>query len=158
MNTGVVSNRYAKALLAYTMETGRSDEVCAQVQAMLRNPDADMDNLEPDLQKFISLLVGNDRLEFVRLIFKDYVRMYYETKGILTARLTTVSSAPELEKTLHEYLEQSSGCKVILETFVDPGMIGGFVLEVDNHILDASVRSQLEAIRRQFIISNNRIV
>ena len=158
MNTGIVASRYAKALLKYTQETGRGDKVCAQVQALLRDPSVAAQPLEPELQKFISLLISNGRLEFVRLAFKDFVRMYYDSEGILLARLTTVKPAPETEKSLLALLEERTGRKVLLETAVDAGLVGGFVLEVDDHILDASVRSQLEAIRRQFIISNNRIV
>ena len=157
MNTGIVASRYAKALLRYTQETGRGEQVCAQVQALLRNPEG-VQPLEPEIQRFISLLISNDRLEYVRLAFNDFVRMYYESQGIIVAHLTTVKPAPETEKSLLALLEERTGRKVMLETSVDPGIVGGFVLEMDDHILDASVRSQLEAIRRQFIISNNRIV
>ena len=37
-------------------------------------------------------------------------------------------------------------------------LIGGFTLEVGDYLLDASVRRQIETIRRQFVIQNNRIV
>lgn len=158
MNTGVVSSRYAKALLKYTQETGRSEQVCAQVQAILRNPEAAEGALEPELQKFIALLRDNDRLDLVRLVFRDYVKMYYEAKDIILAHLTTVIPAPETEKTLVSMIEEYTGCKVLLDTSIDAGLIGGFVLEVDDILLDASVKCRLETVRRQFIISNNRIV
>ena len=55
-------------------------------------------------------------------------------------------------------LEKQLGCEVLLETSVDPDLVGGFTLEVGDYLLDASVRRQIETIRRQFVISNNRIV
>lgn len=158
MNNGIVASRYAKALLKYTQETGRGEQVCAQVQALLKDPSTAAQPLEPEIQRFISLLASNGRLDFVRRIFTDFVSLYYESQGILVAHLTTVKPAPEAEKSLLSLLEGRSGRKVKLEASVDPGIVGGFILEVDDHILDASVRSQLETIRRQFIISNNRIV
>ena len=47
---------------------------------------------------------------------------------------------------------------MLLETSVDPDLLGGFTLEIGDYLLDGSVRRQIETIRRQFVISNNRIV
>ena len=55
-------------------------------------------------------------------------------------------------------LERQLGCEVLLESDVDPDLLGGFTLEVGDYLLDASVRRQIETIRRQFVIQNNRIV
>lgn len=158
MNTGVITSRYAKALLRYTQETGHGEQVCAQVQALLASPDKAPDVLEPDLERFIALLVERGRMEYVRQIFQTFVRMYYKAENIRVAHLTTAIPAPELEQKLLSMLEKQTGSKVILDTTVDPALIGGFVVEVDDYMMDASVRRQLETIRRQFIISNNRIV
>ena len=60
---------------------------------------------------------------------------------------------------LRTILERRSGCKVHFETQVDESLIGGFIVQIDSeYVLDASVRSQLESVRRQFVIQNNRIV
>lgn len=159
MNTGVITSRYAKALLRYVQETGRGEQVCTQVQALLNDPESISSmTLEPEIQKFISLLVEKGRMEHVRQIFRTFVRMYYESIGTRVARLTTVKPAPEIERKLHDLLEEQVGGRVILETSTDAGLIGGFVLEIDDKMLDASVRSRIEAVRRQFIISTNRIV
>ena len=53
---------------------------------------------------------------------------------------------------------ENSGLRVVLETSVNPDIIGGFVFEIDDYILDASVRSSIEKIRRELIEKNNRIV
>ena len=47
---------------------------------------------------------------------------------------------------------------VIMDSTVDESLEGGFVFEVDGYMLDASVRTQMERIRREFIEKNNRIV
>ena len=51
-----------------------------------------------------------------------------------------------------------TGARVEIESRVDPALVGGFTCEVDGYLLDASVKGQLERIRRQFIEKNNRIV
>lgn len=65
---------------------------------------------------------------------------------------------PSLESRLRDLIEKRTGCKLILKTEVNPSLIGGFVFEVEDTILDASVSRQLDIIRRQFIEKNRRIV
>ncbi len=158
MNTGIISTRYAKALLMYTEENGSGERVCAQVREMLKSPDSVPARLEPELERFVALLLRNGRMGDVRFILRSFVSMYYRSKGVRIASLVTSVPAPGLEEKLHPLLERDFGCKVIFETSVDPSLIGGFVVTVDDRLLDASVRSQIETIRRQFIIQNNRIV
>ena len=158
MNTGIISSRYATALLRYTQETGGGERVCAQVKRLLEHPQEDPGPLEPELERLVALLVKNGRLGDVRFIFRSFIAMYYRSRGIEVARLTTVVPAGELERKLHAILEKQLGCEVLIESSVDPDLIGGFTLEVGDYLLDASVRRQIETIRRQFVISNNRIV
>ena len=73
MNTGILSSRYANALLRYTEETGGGERVCAQVRLLLDHPDQDPGPLEPELERFIHLLVKNGRLEDVRIIFRSFL-------------------------------------------------------------------------------------
>ncbi len=142
----------------YTEENGSGERVCAQVREMLKSPDSVPARLEPELERFVALLLRNGRMGDVRFILRSFVSMYYRSKGVRIASLVTSVPAPGLEEKLHPLLERDFGCKVIFETSVDPSLIGGFVVTVDDRLLDASVRSQLETIRRQFIIQNNRIV
>ena len=68
------------------------------------------------------------------------------------------AEAPSLESRLREVIESKTGCKLVLKTEVDPTLIGGFIFEVDDLLLDASVSRQIDIIRRQFIEKNRRIV
>ena len=65
---------------------------------------------------------------------------------------------PGLESRLRDLIEKQTGCKLILKTEVNPSLIGGFVFEVEDTVLDASVSRQLDIIRSQFIEKNRRIV
>ena len=73
-------------------------------------------------------------------------------------RLPTVADSKELERERYAVEVQQFGCVVLIDTRVVPSLIGGFTLEVGDYLLDASVRRQIETIRRQFVIQNNRIV
>ena len=158
MNTGAITKRYATALLRLTRENGSGERVCRQIVALLRDPSAIPQPLEPDLQRFISLLVENKRTDYLRRILRTYVDLYCEESGFKHVMLTSAVKSEELEARIQRTFEEQNGCRVILETAVDPALIGGFRVEVDGMMLDASVRRQLDQLQRQFIEKNNRIV
>ncbi len=158
MNTGIISSRYARALLRYAEETGGAERVAIQARQLLEHPEVKSVRLEPELERFVTLLVRNGRIEDVRLMLRTYVAMYYESKGFKLARLVSAVAAPDLEARMQAVLEQKFGCKVLLDSSVDPELIGGFTVEIGDYMLDASVKNQIDVIRREFIIQNNRIV
>lgn len=158
MNAGIISGRYATALLRYVQETGGGERVCRQVKALLESPDSVVNALEPELARFMELLVSKGRTELVRPIFRSFISQYYKSIGVRIAHLTTAVPAPELGEKLLPILEERFGGRVEIETSVDPSISGGFVVEVDGYQMDASLRHRIETIRRQFIISNNRLV
>lgn len=155
MNTGTISARYAKALLKLVEETGRGDVVCAQVRQILAAPDTMPAVLEPELSKFVALVADHGREEYLKYMLHSFVQMYHKAHGIKVAHLTTAVESPELEQKLRQVIGAS---EVIFDTKVDPSLIGGFVLKVDDLLLDASVQRQLEIIRQQFEQRNRRIV
>ncbi|MBO6169802.1 MAG: ATP synthase F1 subunit delta [Bacteroidales bacterium] len=158
MNSGAITKRYAIALLMYTKDNGSGARVCAQVVKILHRPYSIPDRLEPELQQFIMLLYKNGRMEYLRRILRTFVDMYCEDASMAHVRLTTVVESPELERRVAENIEARSGMKVLLETELDPSLIGGYRVEYDGYMLDASVKRQLEILQRQFVEKNNRIV
>lgn len=118
-------------------------------------------SLAPDLRKFLELLLRNGRIGNVRLIFTTFITEYYRARHIKRARLVVADPtllAGSLESRLRDLIERRTGCKLILKTEVNPSLIGGFVFEVEDTVLDASVSRQLDIIRSQFIEKNRRIV
>ena len=120
--------------------------------------------MAPELRKFIALLIRNGRIGDCRLVFNSFVSMYYKSRGIVRGRLILPSSTEsstssrKLEESLKELIATRTGKKLLLKTEVDESLIGGFVFEVEDQLLDASVSHQLEIIKRQFIERNRRIV
>lgn len=139
------------------------------------------DSMAEELHKFLELLIRNGRIGDVRLVLTTFVTEYYRSRHIKRARLVVADPAlldpeptpsdpvpvegslrqaqrPALESRLRELIGKETGCELLLETKVDPSLIGGFVFEVEDMILDASVSRQLDVIRHQFIEKNRRIV
>lgn len=159
MNAGIIASRYANALYRYAASEGRAAAVCAQVEQLLADPESLKGmRLEPELKRFVALLIENHRTDLLRFIFRDYVDLYYRSNGIRVARLKTAVPVPSLEQKLADLVRSKTGCEVKMFSEVDPQLVGGFVFTVDDLMLDASVARQIELIRRQFVEKNNRIV
>lgn len=139
------------------------------------------DSMAQELHKFLELLIRNGRIGDVRLVLTTFVTEYYRSRHIKRARLVVADPAlldpeptpsdpvpvegplrqaqrPALESRLRDLVEKQTGCRLILKTEVNPSLIGGFVFEVEDTVLDASVSRQLDVIRHQFIEKNRRIV
>ena len=121
-------------------------------------------SMAPELRKFLALLIRNGRISDARLVFNSFVSLYYKSRGIIHGRLVlpfspdSLHSFTELEEQIKELIGARTGKKLVLKTEVDESIIGGFVLEVEDQLLDASVSHQLEMIKRQFVERNRRIV
>lgn len=158
MNTGIVSSRYAKALLMLVQESGRGEQVFAQVRELLARPESVPEPLEDDLARFVLLLRKNRRLDSLKLILHSFVRMYCKAGGIVIAHLTCAVPSPELQPRIEELLVRRTGARILMDTSIDASIIGGFILDIDDYRLDASVRRQLDDIRKELVQKNNRII
>ena len=87
-----------------------------------------------------------------------YMEMYNASRGRRLVTLKTAVPAPDLCEQVKDMLQGRLGGEVVLNAEVDPALIGGFILIIDDKLLDASVSRQLEEIRRQFMDKNKRIV
>jgi F-type H+-transporting ATPase subunit delta len=59
---------------------------------------------------------------------------------------------------LGDLVREHTGGQALIDVEVDPSLIGGFIFDIDDAMIDTSVASQLEAIRLQYIEKNRRIV
>lgn len=184
MNAGVIASRYAKALLKFVKETGNGDKVYAQAGILaLRmqeigqlkdyienhqelGPDRKMQLMETalgepmamELTRFAALVIGQRRTVFFHRMLCSFISQYREACNIKVGRLVTALPADGLKERMEEIFRAKTGAEVQLEVKVNPDILGGFVFELDDWKLDASVVAQLKKISRGLIDNNNRIV
>ena len=175
MNTGVISVRYARALLKTACEQGLEDKVYAVMQTLAQNylqvPELRMTIENPMLPKekkrkllevacgdncpelvgnFLALVMKGDREELLQLMANDYVALYRKQKNIIRGKVITASPVSSLMEDKMKALVQSRAQGTVeFNTEVDPSLIGGFILEYDTYRMDASVKSKLNAILTQ---------
>jgi ATP synthase F1 delta subunit len=104
---------------------------------------------EPELVNFLELLVEKHRMPVLFRIRRRFDALCAEENKELAV---TVTSAVELDEgtvdEIGDAIAKQTGRKVELESTVDDSILGGLVLRVGNMVLDASVRNQLEKLRK----------
>lgn len=101
---------------------------------------------------FNKLLIGKSREEYIPEIITAVIEQYNQIKAIHKVKLTTATEpGEELKAAIVAKIKAETSLKNIeLETEVKEGLIGGFVLEFDNNLVDASIAKELRDIKKQF--------
>ncbi len=175
MDLGVISVRYARALLNSATDMKQEDIVYMEMQLLVQsylqvedlrstidNPMLEKDKKEillltacggnvTDLTKrFLQLVLKEDRENTLQFMAASYVTLYRKQKNITRGKLTTaVAVSPETETKMKAMVESRTHGTVEFNTEVDSDIIGGFILEYDTYRLDASVKTKLNTILNQ---------
>lgn len=181
MDNGLIPHRYAKALYKFALEHGNSKQVYEEMktviasfvsnpglQKVLANPFVSRDDKAALLKSAAGEQVENDYLGFVKLILDmhreefawrmalAYRDIYRHANNISQVKITTAVKfeKPEMDK-LYDLVKRSFP-KATLEISddVDPDIIGGFIIDVDDSRMDASISNEIEQLRLK-LLSNN---
>jgi F-type H+-transporting ATPase subunit delta len=172
----VVDRVYANALFEAALEQDKLEPVGEQLaqlveaerqvpelRELLRNPQLDprarraaledvLTGSDELLRNFLLVLADKGRAGQLEEIASEFERLVAEHEGIVHAELTTAVELSDAEAgKLLQQIEQASGRKVEASRSVDPDLIGGIVLQVGSHRLDASVRGRLDRLRRTLV-------
>ena len=172
-----VASRYVKSLLGLAIEQGAVEAVHADMQLfdqicdsnrefllMMRSPiikhDLKRDMLEKIFKtnvhkltwSILDIITRKNRESLLPAIADEFHKAYNEYKGIGFASVSTaIKVDPELRKEIESLAKQISDRKQIeLEEKVNPELIGGFLLNVGDRQIDATVASKLRALRLTF--------
>ena len=172
MDIGVISVRYARALLKSAMDAGMEDKVYQEMLTLAKsyldvpllrhtidNPMLSKDKKEAllltacgerpsDLTKaFVSLVLKEDRENVAQFMANSYITLYRKQKNVIRGKLTTAARvSAETEQKMRRMVESKTNGTVEFETEVNPDIIGGFILEYDTYRMDASVKTKLNSI------------
>ncbi len=173
MDIGVISIRYARALLKSATNQHLEDRIYQEMQLVTKcyvevpqlrqtidNPMLSKEKKQlllettvggehasPLSKDFIRLVLQEDREDMMQFIANSYVTLYRKQKNIIRGKLiTAVAVAPETEQRMRSIVKNRTKGTVEFETEVNPDIIGGFILDYDTYRMDASVKSQLNAI------------
>jgi ATP synthase F1 delta subunit len=104
---------------------------------------------DPELLNFLELLIEKKRMTEIFRIRQQFEQLWkHENKRIDVTVTSAVELDPAVTEKIGGEIERQTGRKVELASRVDGEILGGIVLQVGNMVLDASIRSRLEKLRK----------
>ena len=176
MDIGIISSRYARALLSFAIENKEEQQVYAEMQQLsdcfmklpkiqqtLQTPVVSNENklklllaamavkgeVTASTSRFCQLVIDQNRCDIMQFVATSYIAQYRKHCGITKSRFivpTPVSDA--ILTRMKTIVQQAVNGQVEFETVVDAAIGGGFVLEYDTYRVDASLKTQLQKISK----------
>ena len=134
-----------------------------ELRAVLRNPQlestanaailADLaGDEEPLFTHFLQVVAEKGRAGELEEIAREFERLMAREERRLTVELTTARELTDAEtEAILKQIEDAAGRKVDATQKVDPGLLGGIVLQAGSLRVDASVRGRLERLRNELV-------
>ena len=176
MDNGKISVRYARALFQIAQEQGCEEAVydgltrfahnyllaIAQFNEVLADPIVAKEEkakllemavgepMHDCLKLFIAFVTEQHREDKMFLIAMKFMEMYRQKHNILSTQVTTATQLPEeTYDKIKAFVKQTFDADAELDVHIDPSLIGGFILDIENSRMDASVTGQLNALKNR---------
>ena len=173
-----VAQRYAKALFDLSLEKGQLDEVMNDLNKIIGVKNQELElylsspvikgekktavfemifskHLTPLTLSFFKLVFAKGRSIAMAEIMEAYAEMFRKNKGIQVVQMTTaLPISNDLKQSIMKSLtdiQMLKDKKIELKEKVDESIIGGMVIQIEDKLFDASIKHDLQFIKRQFV-------
>ena len=108
------------------------------------------DNVQKITLSLIDLIVKNGRESFIPSIARVFIHETKKYKGITESVLTTAVKVDEkVKKQITDLISEVFKTKIELKENIDQEIVGGFILQVDDSYIDASIKNKLCKIKKE---------
>jgi F-type H+-transporting ATPase subunit delta len=172
-----LASRYAKSLIDIAIEQNSLEDILKDMQMidlickqnrdfllLMRSPIVSADKkfavvdaifsgrVAPLTATFVKLLINKGREQNIDEIAQAFIQQYRDNKKIKTIRLTTAAPVDSevIEVLKNKIAAAYKESSIQIETKTDPALLGGFILDMGDKQLDASVARDLNDIKKQF--------
>ena len=177
MNESKVSTRYANSLLSSANEKGKLETVAkdmelvystiissAELSRTLSSPIIKAQLKSSILEEIFKKKISKETLDFLKFVIEknreglleSIVQKFLELRdqklGLINVNVkSAVELGEDQKKKLKEKFEKLLNKKVKFNFSIDPNVVGGFVAKVGDTVYDASLKNQLEILKKRFL-------
>ena len=102
------------------------------------------------LKQFIAFVADKKREDKMIFIAMKFMEMYRTKHNILSTQVTTATElSEESYEKIKAFIKQTFGADAEMDVKINPSLIGGFILDIENTRMDASVAGQLTALKNK---------
>ena len=173
MGKGISGRRHAQAVFRIALETGQLERWQADLEKMgsvlqdkdlvsfLEHPKVSLESKSDMLQRLLQgimptamnlahLLVAKKRLRIVPSLVAEYRRLVNAAQGVVEADvITAIPITDDESERIGKDLAAITGKMVMLGAKVDHEIMGGLVVRLGDKLMDGSVRTRLQELRRR---------
>jgi F-type H+-transporting ATPase subunit delta len=178
MLKGAIARRYAQAMFDLGLKQNKLDQTLEDVREiarvfanrklsyLLREPKVPLQRKEAALRQALAarvlptslnlalLVVQRELVELMPNIARELEQLVLNYKNQAIAEVTTATKIDNaMLNKIKRALEQRTGKSIILQTRIDPDIMGGVIARVGDKVIDASLRYRLSALRQQLLNS-----
>lgn len=104
--------------------------------------------IDEELLTFLLILIEKDRILFLKEKIVQMKKIHLERRNTLKGLVKTTVPLKEEEKlALIEKLKAKYNKEIILEEKIDPRILGGIYLRIDNDVIDGTIKSKLDELK-----------
>ena len=171
-----IASRYAKALYSLSLEKNNLEEIENQAKQLLdifnenesflmllsneflsiaeRQEVAKkvLQGVDEDILDLIYIVIKNHRVKYLKDIMQAFISDANSYQGVKEGLLySSIELDKKTIKRMEDAIGKKEGCKVYLKLIVDPTLIGGVRILINDHIYDSSIVSQIERMKRKLL-------
>ena len=176
MLTSKVAKRYAQGLLNFTQESGNTDAVFGEMgdivktiekskelQSFFASPIIDVKkkmsialeifkDFSPVTKSMLQLIIKQGRESQMQNIAQEFINKVDDMNGVQRITLTSASelSSENVSKILKSSHLVNHDNKFDVKSIINPEILGGYILRVGDQQVDASVKSKLSKLKKEF--------
>lgn len=176
MLKGAIARRYAGAIFDIGVKQNTLDRTLEDVQEiatlfsirklayLLREPNIPAERKEAAIRQGLEskvlptslnlalLVVQRELVDIMPNIARELHQLVLDYKNEATAQVTTATTLDEsTQRQVQHALERMTGKKIVLETRVQPEILGGVVARVGDQVIDGSVERRLKVLQQQLL-------
>ena len=176
MKNPKLANRYAQALFDFSNESGKVEDVYQDIcylqkvylenyelKIVIESPVISQDKKNNTFRElfenriseitfgFLRLIILKRREPQLQLIFHQFIQIYYRFNNIKEAFITSATQLSENTFCdIKDFLESQSRATFIIHQKVDPQIIGGIIIKIDDFIFDTSILTKINKLKFEF--------
>jgi len=111
--------------------------------------------LSTEMENLLSVLIEKGKLDLVEPVAIEYQRMLDEYHGVEGSQMARVITAVPLNDDtrleIGKQLTQMTGKPIVIDSKVDPEILGGMIIRIGDKLIDGSIRSKLQTISKELV-------
>ena len=113
-----------------------------------------------EAMNFLDFVIEKKREDILLEIFKEFLLLVDKENNVINTKVVSaVALNDETKQSIIRKFENRTGKNIKVNYTLDPELIGGFIIKIEDTVYDASIKNQLQLLRKKFSeeinISNN---